>query len=182
MSYGAVLSLNWKCVWVITNTNISGSLFKGWVIFCPCCACAERMKFLSPLVDVVESEGIGKVYCEVWREGWRALQCVWTRWSSAPTGFCGTWRGINEHAWSGGSQRMPLLPHPSRGKAPSRVLCLWAEQRGSAPSLAGSGGACVHQRETRGGLRRAAFWKGRLIHRELPPSATLIFGNAPVLL
>lgn len=81
-----------------TNANVSGSLFKGLVIFCPCCARAERMKFLGPLMDVWKSEEIGKVYDEYGaKEGFESLAAIVCMcWNSAPSGFCGTWKGLNE--------------------------------------------------------------------------------------
>lgn len=35
-------------VWVRTTANTNSSLFKGWVMLCPCSACAERMKVPFP--------------------------------------------------------------------------------------------------------------------------------------
>lgn len=81
-------------MWVRTNANISGSLLKGWVIFCPRCARAERMKFLGPRTDVRKSEEIGKVCCEYGaKEGFESLAAIVCMcWNSAPSGFCGTWK------------------------------------------------------------------------------------------
>jgi len=67
---------------------------------CPCGACAERMKFLGPLIDVLKSGEIDKVYYEYGaKEGFESLAAVLSIcWSSAPLGFCRTWRGSNERA------------------------------------------------------------------------------------
>lgn len=75
-----------------------------------------------------------------------------------------------------------LAPPPRQRKGSLESPALVTEQRGSAPSLARSGAVCVHQWEMPHGLRRAASWKGRLLHGELTPLATLIFGSVPVLL
>lgn len=133
-----------------------------------CYACAERMNFLGSLTDVPKSEGTGEVCYEHGASGrFESLAAVvCTRWSSAPSGFCGVRRGLNERVWSAGSRAAARERPCSTTLAEERSL--WA-----ARFCAGS----AHLPQVRLGVR-----KGPLICGDLPPLAVPVCGRVLALL